>query len=351
MLVDINGQKIGNGNKPFIVAELSANHNGSINNALETIKKAKECGADAIKIQTYNADAMTIECDREDFLIKGGLWDGFKLYDLYKEAQTPYSWHKELFEYSKEIGITIFSTPFDEKGVDILEEMNTPLYKIASFELTDLPLIKYIASTGKPIILSTGLSSKKEIYEAIDTAKSNGCKDIILLHCVSSYPAPIEEANLLQINQLSDTFGVPIGLSDHTLGTTVAIASVVLGACMIEKHFILDRSMKGPDSDFSINPKELRYLCEETKNVWQSLGKKTFEKQKSEEKNNIFKRSIYFVKDLPKGHIIEEKDIRRIRPGFGLAPKYFDKIIGKEILRSVKRGQATSPDIISNFHL
>ena len=345
MSFEIAGRKIGNQYKPYIVAELSANHNGSLDNALETIKVAKNCGADAIKIQTYDADSMTIDCDKKDFHIKGGLWDGYKLYDLYKKAGTPFDWHEKIFNFAKNIGITIFSTPFDERGVDLLQKLGTPAYKIASFELNDLPLIKYVAKKNKPMIMSTGISSKDEIADAVDVAKTNGCKDIILLHCVSSYPSPINEANLYQLKELSEYFKVPVGLSDHTLGTTVSIASVALGACLIEKHFIIDKRIKSPDSEFSITPKELTYLCRESDLSWQSLGKSTYEKQKSEEKNIIFKRSIYFVKNLPKGHIITPGDIKRIRPGKGLPPKYFNEIFGKKLNKSVERGQPTSFDL------
>ena len=348
MSIEIAGRKIGKHYKPYIVAELSANHNGSLDNALEIIKVAKNCGADAIKIQTYDADSMTIDCDKKDFYIKGGLWDGYKLYDLYKKAGTPFAWHEKIFNFAKNIGITIFSTPFDERGVDLLNKLDTPAYKIASFELSDLPLIKYVAQKNKPMIMSTGISSKEEIADAVDVAKTNGCKDIVLLHCVSSYPSPINEANLFQLRELSEYFKVPVGLSDHTLGTTVSIASVALGACLIEKHFIIDKAIKSPDSEFSITPKELKYLCKESDLTWQSLGKSTYEKQKSEEKNIIFKRSIYFVNNLPKGHIITNKDIKRIRPGMGLAPKYFDEILGKKLNQSVERGQPTSLDLFIN---
>ena len=342
MIIEIEGKKIGNKQKPYIVAELSANHNGSLQAALDTIKEAKKCGADAIKIQTYDADSMTIDCDKKDFFIKGGLWDGHKLYDLYNKAETPFEWHKEIFKFARKIGITIFSTPFDERGVDLLAKLDAPAYKIASFELCDLPLIKYVAQQKKPIIMSSGISSKEEIADALEIAKSNGCNDIVLLHCVSSYPAPINEANLLQIKELSDYFKVPVGLSDHTLGTTVSLASVALGACLIEKHFILNKKIKSPDSEFSITPSELKYLCKESFLSWQSLGKATYKKQKSEEKNIVFKRSIYFIRDLPKGHVITNQDIKRIRPGMGLPPKFFDQIIGKKIIKSVERGQPTS---------
>jgi pseudaminic acid synthase len=323
---------------PFIIAELSANHNGSLERALRTIDAAKRCGAEAIKLQTYTADTMTIDCDRPDFIIKGGLWDSFKLYDLYKWAETPYEWHQEMFEYARKIGITIFSTPFDETAVDLLESLNTPAYKIASFEMVDLHLIRYVASTRKPIIMSTGMASEVEIDEAVTTARDAGCKDLVLLHCISSYPAPIDQANLLQIPELAKRFGVLTGLSDHTMGTTASVASIALGACVIEKHFTMSRADKGPDSAFSLEPDDLQRLCTETKEAWQALGRPGFTRQKAEEGSKVFRRSLYFVKDLPVGHVIANEDIRRIRPGMGLAPKHLEALIGRRLRVPVKRG-------------
>ncbi len=342
MTIKIGNHIIGQNHPPFIIAELSANHNGSLERALKTMDEAKRCGAHAIKLQTYTAETMTINCDLPDFLIKGGLWDGYKLYDLYKWAETPYEWHKIMFEYGKKIGITVFSTPFDETAVDLLENLDTPAYKIASFEILDLPLIKYVCKTKKPIIMSTGMASEEEIEEAVLTAKDSGCNQIILLHCISSYPAPIEQANLKQIINLAKRFNVITGLSDHTLGTTVSIAAVAQGANLIEKHFTLNREDKGPDSEFSIEPLELKTLCSETRNAWLALGQAGYKRQKSEENNKIFRRSIYFVKDLPKGHVIKKDDIRRIRPGNGISPKNFEKILGKKILKKVLRGQPVS---------
>ena len=340
MVLKINNHIIDNNHSPYIIAELSANHNGSLDRALKTIEEAKLCGAHAIKIQTYNADTMTIDCDYPDFIIKGGLWSGFKLYDLYKWTETPFEWQARLFEYAKKIGITIFSTPFDETAVDLLEKLNTPAYKIASFEIVDLPLIAYVASKGKPIIMSTGMASEKEIDDAVITARASGCSEIILLHCISSYPTPIENANIKQITNIANRFNVITGLSDHTLGTTASVAAVAQGACIIEKHFTLDRSEKGPDSEFSLEPDEFKKLCIDVKDAWLSLGKGGFTKQRIDEDSKIFRRSIYFIKDLPAGHIICQDDIRRIRPGGGLAPKYFSEIIGRVILKKVNRGQA-----------
>ncbi len=342
----IQDRVIDSTSSPYIIAELSANHNGSLNRAKLSIKIAKECGVDAIKIQTYNADTMTIDCDKTDFIVKGGLWDGYKLYNLYNEAQTPFDWHSELYRYAKEVGITLFSTPFDETAVDLLESLNTPAYKIASFELTDLPLVSYIAKKGKPMLMSTGMATENEISEALETARSGGCNSLLLFHCISSYPAPIEQANLKQILNLKKTFGVSIGLSDHTIGNTAAIASVALGACAIEKHFTISRQEKGPDSEFSVEPSELKELVKDIKNAWEALGNEGFNRPEAEQDSKMFKRSIYFVSDIKSGEKIKKSDIRRIRPGFGLAPKYFEKLIGKTLAKDVTRGDAVNLDML-----
>ena len=342
----INNRIISNQQPPYIIAELSANHNGSIERAFESIKAAKEAGVDAVKIQTYTADTMTIDCDREEFQITGGLWDGYSLYDLYKEAQTPYEWHKRLFDYAKEIGITIFSTPFDETAVDLLEGLDTPAYKIASFEMTDLPLVRYVAQTKKPMIISTGMANLEEIKEVVRVAMENGCTDLILLHCISSYPAPAEQSNLKTISDLAERFGVITGLSDHTMGTTVATTSVALGACLIEKHFTLSRSEKGPDSEFSLEPQELKQLCFDTKIAWQSLGQAGYEKKEAEKSNVKYRRSIYAVKDIKKGDKLSRENIKRIRPGFGLEPKHYDEIISKAAKCDIDRGTPISFDVI-----
>lgn len=327
-------------NPPYIIAELSANHNGSLQRALDTVTAACEAGADAIKLQTYTPDTMTIDCDRPDFRIRGGLWDGYMLYDLYKEAQTPYEWHEPLFSHARNLGMAIFSTPFDESAVDLLEGLNAPAYKIASFEIVDLPLIRYAASTGKPMIMSTGMASEDEIAEAVDAAHDGGCHDLVLLHCVSSYPAPMEQANLRHIPELAARFGVVAGLSDHTLGTTAAVTSVAVGACLIEKHFTLSRRDKGPDSAFSLEPDDLRRLCVETKDAWAALGHGGFQRQLAEAGSRVFRRSLYFVRDLPAGTVIGPEDVRRIRPGMGLAPKYYDAVVGSRVARDVDRGEA-----------
>ena len=346
--ITIDGRKISREHKPYIIAELSANHNGSIDKALETIEMAKAAGADAIKLQTYTPDTMTIDCDKQDFHIEGGLWDGYKLYDLYKWAHTPYEWHKAMFDKAREIGITVFSTPFDETAVDLLEELGAPAYKIASFELLDLPLIARVAKTGKPMIMSTGMANYNEIKEAVDTARSNGCEELVVLHCISSYPSPIEESNLATIADISKEFNCIAGLSDHTLGTVVSVASVTLGASLIEKHVTMSRKDKGPDSAFSLEPNELKTLCEETESAWKAIGKAGYERKPAEEENVKFRRSIYFVKNIKKGEVLKESDIRRIRPGFGLEPKYFDSLIGKKVTADVTRGTPVSWEVIDN---
>lgn len=348
MTTSINGRKIGHDAAPYIIAELSANHNGKLERALETIEAAKKCGADAVKLQTYTADTMTIDCDRPEFKISGGPWDGYKLYDLYAWAQTPYEWHKAMFDHARALDITVFSTPFDETAVDLLEQLNAPAYKIASFEMIDLPLIRYVASTGKPIIMSTGMASEQEIDEAVTTVREAGCKDLVLLHCISSYPAPMHEANLRQMGELERRFQIIPGLSDHTLGTTAAVAAVALGACVIEKHFTLSRADKGPDSAFSIEPAELQRLCTDAHDAWSALGNVGYDRQEAEAGNTLLRRSIYFVRDLPAGAIITDSDIRRIRPGFGLPPKHFEQVLGKRVTTSVARGTPVSWDQLSD---
>ena len=345
----INGREICLDKKPYIIAELSANHSGSIDIAKKTILSAKQNGADAIKLQTYCADSMTINCKNDDFLIKEGLWKGSNLYELYEKAGTPYSWHRELFSFAKESGITIFSTPFDEEACDLLYELNTPAFKIASFELTDLPLIAYVAKKKKPMLISTGMSNHSEIAEALETARINGCDEILLFHCISSYPAPTQEANIRSIQFLKKEFNVEIGLSDHTLDNTAAITAVALGAVAIEKHFILDKKNRSPDSDFSINPHQLSDLVKVTKDCWKSLGSKDLKRTDLEIKNKIFRRSLYFVKDLKAGENITSNHIRRIRPGFGIPPKYFQEVINSKTTKEVKRGDRVTWDVIEKI--
>ena len=344
--ISIAGRNIGIDYSPYIIAELSANHNGSMETALEIIKQAKLCGADAVKLQTYKADTITLNSQNEEFMIRGGLWDGQSLYELYEKAHLPWDWHKPLFDYARELGITIFSSPFDNTAVDLLEDLNTPAYKIASFEAVDLPLIKYVASTGKPMIISTGMADAEEIEEAIDAARSGGCKELAILHCVSGYPAPSEDYNLLTIPDMINRFGLVTGLSDHTLDNTTAITSVALGASIIEKHFTLNRDGGGPDDSFSLEPKDLTALCRDSKTAWQALGKVDYGRKASEQGNIKFRRSLYFVKDLKAGDIITEDAVRSVRPGFGLAPKFLDDVIGKKVVVDIIKH---SPVLMTNL--
>ncbi|MDQ0125874.1 N-acetylneuraminate synthase [Pseudomonas lini] len=338
-IISIAGREIGANQAPYIIAELSANHNGKLETALKIIEEAKKAGADAIKLQTYTADTITLDCDSEEFQIHGGLWDGKTLYQLYKEAHMPWDWHAPLFQHARKLGITIFSSPFDNTAVDLLESLNAPAYKIASFEAVDLPLIKYVASTGKPMIISTGMADAEEIQEAIDAAREGGCKELAILHCVSGYPAPSEDYNLRIIPDMMDRFGLITGLSDHTLDNTTAIASVVLGASIIEKHFTLDRSGGGPDDSFSLEPAELAALCRDSRTAWAALGKIDYGRKSSEQANAKFRRSLYFVKDLKAGETITTDAVRSVRPGFGLEPKYLESIIGKRTRTDIKRNK------------
>lgn len=344
--IKINGREIGPDHAPYIIAELSANHNGDIQRAFQIMEAAKKAGADAIKLQTYTADTITIDCDSEDFQIHGGLWDGQTLYNLYKGAQMPWEWHKPLFEKAKELGITIFSSPFDYTAVDLLEELGAPAYKIASFEAIDLPLIKYVAKTGKPMIISTGMANEEEIQEAINAAYEGGCKELVVLHCVSGYPAPAGEYNLATIADISNRFNVISGLSDHTIDNTTAIASVVLGASVIEKHVTLDRNGGGPDDSFSLEPKELEQLCRDAKVAWQALGKVNYERKESEKGNAKFRRSLYVVKDIAEGEEFTTENVKSIRPGFGLAPKHLDDILGKKAVKNIPKGQPISLSLV-----
>ncbi|HEX4500174.1 MAG TPA: pseudaminic acid synthase [Scandinavium sp.] len=344
--ITIDGRKIGKDHPPYIIAELSANHNGDINRAFKIMEEAKTAGADAIKLQTYRADTITIDCDSEDFQIHGGLWDGQTLFNLYKGAQMPWEWHKPLFDKAKELGITIFSSPFDFTAVDLLEELDAPAYKIASFEAIDIPLIKYVAKTGKPMIISTGMADEQEIQEAIDAAYEGGCKELVVLHCVSGYPAPAEDYNLATIPDMAERFGVITGLSDHTIDNTTAVASVVLGASVIEKHVTLDRNGGGPDDSFSLEPTELRALCRDAKIAWQALGHVNYERKESEKGNVKFRRSLYVVKDIKKGDAFTSDNIKSIRPGFGVVPKYYDMFIGNNANCDLTSGQPLKIEFI-----
>lgn len=336
--IKIAGRPIGSAYSPYVIAELSANHNGKLETALRIIEEAKKAGADAVKLQTYKPDTITLNCDSEDFKIKGGLWDGRTLYDLYQEAHMPWEWHKPLFDRARELGITIFSSPFDNTAIDLLEDLNAPAYKIASFEAVDLPLIKYAASTGKPMIISTGMADAEEIAEAIEAAREGGCKELAVLHCVSGYPAPAEDYNLRTIPDMIERFGLVTGLSDHTLDNTTAIASVVLGASIIEKHFTLDRSGGGPDDSFSLEPSELVALCQGAKTAWSALGRVDYGRKSSEQGNAKFRRSLYFVHDLKAGDVVSGDAVRSVRPGFGLAPKHLPQVIGRRVLKDVGYG-------------
>lgn len=336
----IAGRKIGPGHAPYIIAEMSANHNGDINAAFKIIEMAAECGADALKIQTYTPDTITLKSDLPDFQITEGLWKGRTLYDLYEWAHTPWEWHGQLFQKAKDIGITIFSSPFDSTAVDLLEDLNAPAYKIASFEAVDLPLIKYVASTGKPMIISTGMADAEEIGEAIEAARVGGCKDLVILHCVSGYPAPAKDYNLRTLLDMQERFQVPVGLSDHTIDNTTAITSVALGACVIEKHVTLDRNGGGPDDSFSLEPSELKSLCEGAKTAWESIGRIDYGRKSSEQGNVKFRRSLYFVKEMKAGDVITEDCVRSVRPGFGIAPKYIDSVLHKTMRIDVPANSA-----------
>jgi len=345
--ITICGQKIGPHHEPYIVAEMSANHNGNIQNAYALIKKAKESGADALKMQTYRPDTITLDSDLPDFQITEGLWQGRTLYQLYDWAHTPWDWHKPLFEYAADIGLPIFSAPFDKTAVDLLEDLNAPAYKIASFEAIDLPLIQYVAGTGKPMIISTGMASAEEIREAVEAAKEGGCRELALLHCVSGYPAPAEDYNLRTLSDMIGRFGVVTGLSDHTLDNTTALASIALGASIIEKHVTLDRSAGGPDDSFSLEPQELSALCRGSKTAWHALGRVDYGRKSSEQGNIKFRRSLYFIQDMEKGDVITSENVKSVRPGYGLPPKYLSRILGKAVKEPVKANTAVTEGAVS----
>jgi len=324
----------------FIVAELSANHNQNLQIALDTIEAMKESGTDAVKLQTYTPDTLTIDCDKEYFQIKSDtLWDGKTLYNLYKEAYTPWEWHKELFDKARSLDLICFSTPFDNSAVDFLETLGNPIYKVASFEIQDLPLIEYIASKGKPVIISTGIAEFEDIKLAVETCRKEGNNNISLLKCTSAYPAPFEEANLKTIPDLAEKFGVVSGLSDHTLGISVPIAAAALGAKIIEKHFILDRKLGGPDSAFSLEPHEFKTMVNAIREVEKALGKVTYELSEKVKSNRVFSRSLFVVKNIKKGDIFTRENIRSIRPGYGLHPKYYFEILGKTASCDIEEGE------------
>lgn len=343
----IDNFQINKSSPVFIIAELSANHNGSLETAIETIKAAKRAGADCVKLQTYTADTITIDSDKDDFKIKGTIWEGKNLYQLYKEAYTPWEWHARLFEVAKEEGLICFSSPFDNTAVDFLEDLNTPAYKIASFEITDIPLIEYVASKQKPVIISTGIATTEDIDLALDACRRMGNNDIALLKCTSSYPAPIDEANLIMIEDMAKKYGVITGLSDHTMGATAPIVATALGAKIIEKHFILDRSIGGPDASFSLNENEFTAMVKAVREAEIAMGKVDYTLTEKQKKGREFSRSLYIVEDIKAGEVFTEKNVRSIRPGFGLEPKFYKDIIGLKCNHDLSAGTPLTLDILT----
>jgi pseudaminic acid synthase len=344
--MEISSKSISESSSVFIIAELSANHNGSLETAIATIKAAKRAGADCIKLQTYTADTITIDCRKPDFLIKGTIWEGKNLYDLYKEAYTPWEWHETLFKVAEEEGLICFSSPFDKTAVDFLENLNTPAYKIASFEITDIPLIEYVAAKGKPVIISTGIATNEDIELAIEACHKMGNYDIAILKCTSSYPAPIEEANMVMVQDIADKYGVITGLSDHTIGSTVPIVATCFGAKIIEKHFILDRSIGGPDASFSMNEEEFTSMVKAVREAEKAIGVVDYNLTEKQKKGRDFSRSLYVVEDIKAGDVITEKNVRSIRPGFGMHPKYLEQILGKIAKRDYHRGEKLDSDLL-----
>jgi len=345
--ITIAEREISRNQPPYIIAELSANHNGKLETALRIIEEAAKARADAVKLQTYRPDTITLNSNAEDFKIKGGLWDGRTLYELYEEAHMPWEWHKPLFDHARKVGIPIFSSPFDSTAVDLLEDLNAPAYKIASFEAVDLPLIRYVAATGKPMIISTGMANAEEIEEAITAAREGGCTELAILHCVSGYPAPAEDYNLRTISDMMERFDLVTGLSDHTLDNTTAIASVVMGASLIEKHFTLDRNGGGPDDSFSLEPDDLAALCRDSKTAWKALGGVDYGRKSSEQGNAQFRRSLYFVKDMKAGEVITQDTVRSVRPGFGMPPKFLENILGKAVVADISANTPVKEEVLA----
>jgi N-acetylneuraminate synthase len=344
----IAGRPIGPDHPPYVVAELSGNHNGELGRALALMDAAKTAGADAIKIQTYTADTITIDCAKKDFSIEGGPWSGRTLHSLYQEAHTPWEWHEALFAHGRKLGIPVFSSPFDPTAIAFLEQLGAPAYKIASFEAIDTPLIAEAARTGKPLIISTGMADLGEIREAVDAARGAGCTQVALLHCISAYPAPAEDANLKTIPDLREAFGVESGLSDHTLGTAVAIAAVSLGATIVEKHMTLRRADGGPDAAFSLEPDEFKAMADGCRMAWQALGRVNYAREPSETGSMVFRRSLYAVRDIAAGQIMTEDDVRSIRPGYGLPPKHLPEVLGRRAARAIDRGTPISWDLVAD---
>ena len=340
-------EQIENSPSVFVIAELSANHNGSLETALKTVEAAKRAGADAIKLQTYTADTITLDSKESDFIVKGGtLWDGKTLHNLYKEAYTPWEWHSIIFEHARKHDLICFSSPFDKSSVDFLEDLNVPAYKIASPEITDIPLIEYVASKGKPVILSTGIAELEDIELALQTCYDQGNNQLALLKCTSSYPAPIEEANMAMIKEFQKRFNIIPGLSDHTMGSIVPIVATALGAKIIEKHFIIDRSIGGPDADFSMNETEFSEMVTSIRQAEKAIGKVSFELTGKQKKGRAFSRSLYISADLKENELLSELNLRSVRPGYGLHPKHFKDVLGKKVLKGIKKGTALTWDLI-----
>jgi N-acetylneuraminate synthase len=345
-MFNVATRKVGRGHMPFIIAEISANHGGSIQRAKDTILAAKRAGADAIKIQTYTPDTMTLNSKKPDFLISDGLWEGYNLYELYEEAHTPFEWHRELFEFAEKNDVILFSTPFDETAVDLLFSLDAPAFKIASFEITDLPLIGYAASKGKPIFISTGMSNVDEIGDALECCYQSGNRDVLLFHCISNYPADLRTSHIGDMSYIAKQFKVEIGLSDHTTSNLASVIAVANGASAIEKHFKLDEQDCGPDSSFSLLPEQLKNLCVDCKSTYEAVKSSQLKRESSELANKRFRRSLYFVNALSEGAVISRDDIRRVRPGFGLPPKYFDWVVGKKVIGDVEFGDAVTLDVL-----
>ena len=344
--IEIAGRRIGAAHEPFVICELSGNHNGSLDRALAMIEAAAATGCDAIKIQTYTADTITMDVDRPEFRIRGGLWDGRSLYELYQEAQTPYEWHAALFARARQLGVILFSSPFDESAVDLLDGLGAPAYKIASFEAVDLPLIRYAAARGKPLVISTGMANLAEMEAARAAALGAGAPGVVLLHCVSSYPAALEDANVRTVADMAERFGCPIGLSDHTPGTAASVAATALGASVIEKHFTLARADGGPDAAFSLEPGEFAALVADCKAAWRALGRAHYDLLGSERGNVAFRRSLYVAADVRAGEPLSRANVRSIRPGLGLAPAEFDKVLGRPAARDLKRGEPLAWEMV-----
>lgn len=342
----IGNREIGNSFPALIIAELSANHNGSLDIAIETIKAAKRAGADCIKLQTYTADTMTLDSRKSDFIIKGTIWDGKNLHELYKQAYTPWEWHKTLFETAAEEGLLCFSSPFDKTAVDFLENLNVPAYKIASFEITDIPLIEYVASKGKPVIISTGIAEEEDIELALDACKRMGNNDVAILKCTSSYPAPIEEANMVMVKDFAERFNVITGLSDHTIGNTVPVVATCFGAKIIEKHFIIDRSIGGPDASFSMNEEEFTIMVEAIRQAEKAIGNVSYKLTEKQKKGRDFSRSLYVAEDIKAGELLTPSNIRSIRPGFGMHPKFYKEMLGKKVIKDIEKGEPLTIDAI-----